>query len=561
MFSALSNSMLSNYFLEPAGFLALAALIPLIVFYLVKPKPDEKMMPSIRFFMQDRKEGKVKQAISKILQNLMLIFHILFVAAVAAAIANPYVQAPVTADKSVTVIDNSASMQKHLQEAKSFALENLGDHNTVVVVNDDVNVALRGAEKGEARRYIQQLEIEETGTDLASAVQRARNFEGQLVLATDRDHTTDSREVNSVVEDISATRDVKTMAIDSENSWGVVGLNAEQQWIEIKNYGEGSQEIPVELDNAVERVEVGPGEVRQVNLDLEPGKNTVALPEDELSADNKAYFYIPRSNRFETAIIADSRNRYLYKAFELINSTSPQYYSTPVDSFPEADVYILERSDNLLSQTVNRVENRVEDEGATAIVFAYEDLEEDHFDSLPVKEIGEARSQSVEFNEPRKVNLGDTTVLDVEVTGNSLSDPREALVHRKYGEGDTIFYNIDDSDFRTDFLYPVFWKDLVDEYSEVKTVESLNVKTGQVVGGSESAEKIQETGFHNISGDTYAANLVNEDESSPGPEYAATQTEGQNTAPRSIQNLSALAVLLLALIEFGYLKYIGDIEW
>ena len=89
MLSLLSDSVLSNYFLEPTGFLALAALIPLIIFYLVKPKPDEKMMPSIRFFMQDRKEGKVKQDSSKILQKLMLIYHILVVATVAAAIANP----------------------------------------------------------------------------------------------------------------------------------------------------------------------------------------------------------------------------------------------------------------------------------------------------------------------------------------------------------------------------------------------------------------------------------------------------------------------------------------
>lgn len=561
MLSALSNSVLSNYFLEPAGFLALAALIPLIIFYLVKPKPDEKMMPSIRFFMKDRKEGKVKQAISKILQNLMLVFHILFVAAVAAAIANPYIEAPVTADRSVTVIDNSASMQNHLQEAKNFAVENLGEQNTVIVVNDDVNVALRGVGKGEARRYIQQLEIEETGTDLASAVQRARNFEGQIVLATDRDHSSDSRDANSMIEDISATRDFKTMEVSSDNSWGVVGLNAQQQWIEVKNYEDSSQEIPVELDGTAEEVEIGSGEVRQVNLDLEPGKNTVILPEDGLTVDNRAYFYIPRSDRFETALIAENRNRYLYKAFELINSTSPEYYSTPVDGFPEADVYVLGGSETLLSQTVNSVENRVEDDGATAVVFADEGLEEDHFDSLPVEDIGGTESQSVEFNEPRKVNVGDTEIFDAQVTGNSLSDPREALVHREYGEGDVVFYNVDDSDFRTDFLYPVFWQDLVQEYSEVETAESLNVQTGQVVGGSNSAEKIQQTGFHNISGETYAANLVNEDESSPAQTYMATQTEGQTTAPRSIQNLSALAVLILALIELGYLKYIGDIEW
>ena len=144
-----------------------------------------------------------------------------------------------------------------------------------------------------------------------------------------------------MIEDISTTRDVKTMEISSDNSWGIVGLNARQEWVEVKNYEESAQKVPVELDGTAEEVEIGSEEVKEVKLDLEPGRNTVKLPEDGMTADNNAYFYIPRSNRFDTAVISESKNRYLYKAFELINSTSTEYYSTPVDDFPEADVYVL----------------------------------------------------------------------------------------------------------------------------------------------------------------------------------------------------------------------------
>ncbi|WEL23254.1 vWA domain-containing protein [Candidatus Nanohalovita haloferacivicina] len=559
MLTALSNSALSNYFLDPAWVLALAALIPLIIFYLVKPKPDEKMMPSIRFFMKDRKEGRIKQAISKILQNLMLIFHILFVIAVVAAVANPFINGPSTADRSVVVIDNSASMEGSLEDAKNFAVDRLGGTNTVILVNDDVKVIANEATRASARRAINNVELEETPTDLARALQISRNYRGQLVLASDTDHTASSRETTSVIQNIKANREVYVMDAKTSNSWGFADLNVKESWVEVKNYDDSQQQVNIELDGTAESVTLQPGEARRVDIDLEKGENTVSLPEDGMAADNTLSVYRPEQSTLEVAVIADSENRYLMKAFELINQTDPEFYQSPIESFPSADVYVIGQSENTLSQTVNSVENRVQN-GATAVVMANEGLEPEYYDHLPVENIGERTEANVEFRKPRKINIGNTEVYNLTVTGRGLSDPQNALVHGTHGQGDILVYNINDEDFRRDFLYPVFWRNVVDAYSEVKDAEDLNLETGQTVRADGKPVELNRTGFHELGGQKYTANLLNDDESSTESSTITSSESATSTVPKSIQNLAALLVLLLALTEAGYLYYIGDMQ-
>ena len=43
----------TDFFLNPPGLYALLSLIPLILLYLVKPKPQEKKIPSLMFFLKD----------------------------------------------------------------------------------------------------------------------------------------------------------------------------------------------------------------------------------------------------------------------------------------------------------------------------------------------------------------------------------------------------------------------------------------------------------------------------------------------------------------------------
>ncbi|MFB6215450.1 MAG: BatA domain-containing protein, partial [Candidatus Aenigmatarchaeota archaeon] len=85
MLPGITNT-LSKYFLQPEGLLALAALIPLLIFYLIQKKPEQQIMPSMMFFMRDKKSGKARQAFRTLLRNWLLLLHILLIAGFAAAI-------------------------------------------------------------------------------------------------------------------------------------------------------------------------------------------------------------------------------------------------------------------------------------------------------------------------------------------------------------------------------------------------------------------------------------------------------------------------------------------
>lgn len=552
--------MISNYLLQPEGLVALLALIPLIIFYLVKPKPEEMLLPSLRFFMEDKKDGKIQQALSKILQNLMLLFHILFVTVVAVAIAGPFVNAEASSDRTVVILDNSASMEDDMEEARNFVQRNLGEENTLIVVNDEAEVLTEEASASQVLSAARDVESVDTSTNMVSALRKAQSYEGDVVLASDVDHSTDSQDAESLIEDISVSRTVEVMEAESQNSWGIVNLDSSEEWVEVKNYKDSSQEIEVSFDDENRNVELQSSEVRRISLELQEGENTVSLPEDEFETDNTAYIYVPQIQNLETALISDNENQYLYQALDLINSTAPEYYETPVENVPESDVYIIGESENLLASTVSEVEDRVE-EGATLIVFGEEDMDEDQFSSLPVENLADTTTENVRFNEPRSANVGQTEVIGAEVTGESLSEPEQALAHGEHGEGDVVFYNINDEDFRTGFMYPVFWKDLINTYSEVETVQDVTVRTGYAEGIVDPGDEITETGFHNTSRGTVAVNLINEEESSPST-YRPENVEGaQTTVPKSIQNQFSLIVLLLALSEFAYLIYIGDMEW
>lgn len=549
-------SVLDQYFLSPVGLVALLGLIPLIIFYLVRPKPEEMIMPSIRFFMENRDSGRIKSAIERLLQNLMLLVHILFIAGIAAAIANPYIMAHETPEETVIVLDRSASMSNNWRQAKSFVRSNLGETNTLVVVDNDVTVPLERVSASRVRSYISGMEVEEVRTDIASGLETAQAYQGSLIVASDLDQTISNTDAAAMLDSMSARRDVRTLRVTEENSWGIVGMEPGRNTsIDIENFQDENVTVTVTKNQASIELEIPPEEVRTINFRTDPGMNTVKLESDGFAPDNTGYVSIPRDRTFKTVIIGE--NRYLEKATSLINFTSVETV-TPPTNLPDADIYVAVSS-NILPNTVNEIEQNVR-EGDSLVIFNTAPL--DQFDSLPVKITGDGVDADVEFQEPRRVSIGDTRMLQANVTaGDSLSEPDSALVKADYGSGEVVFYNIDDRDFQTDFLYPVFWKEMYAELVERPSIGELNRKTGERLDvlSASGVSELDRTGFHNASNGVYAANLLDRDESFS--EEASTYSGREaGESPQSVRNWFAAALILLALIETGYLYYTGDLK-
>lgn len=548
---------LGQYFLSPIGLLGLLGLVPLIIFYLVRPKPEERIMPSIQFFMANRDSGRIKSAIERLLQNLLLLVHILFIVGLAAAIANPFIMAQETPDDTVIVLDRSASMADNWRQSKSFVRSNLGETNTLVVVDNEVTVPLERVSASRIRSYISGLEVEDVRTDIVSGLKTAQGYEGTLVVASDLDQTLTNDETASLLESVSAQRPVRTMRVSEYNSWGIVGMEpGKNTSIDIQNFRDENVTITVTKNQASIEVDIPAEQVRTIDFRTEPGRNTVELESDGFETDNTAYVSIPREREFHAVIIGE--NRYLEKATELINFTTVESVTPPAGNLPEADIYVV-ASPETLPSTVAEIERNV-GEGDSLVIFNTAPLAE--FESLPVEVTGSVEETGVEFHEPRRIGIGETGVLQANRTaGVSLSEPDHALVKASYGDGEVVFYNIDDTDFQADFLYPVFWKEMYADLVERPSIGELNRRTGERISAvsSSGTAELTRAGFYNTSSGIYAVNLLSSDESF-AEEASLESRGGEGESPQSMRSWFLALLIMLALMETGYLYYAGDLR-
>ena len=559
----------SQYFLNPYGFLALIGLIPLLIFYLIKPQPKQQIMPSMMFFMKDKNKGKVSQALQTLFRNLLLLFHILFIIGLAAAVAQPFFEGFQQPDNGVIVLDRSASMSNDLSNAKSFANSNLAEENTLIIVGREVTVPMEDASAGQVRSYINGLSSEDVETDIGGGLESAQNYEGQVVVASDLDQTVNSRNINQIIGQLRQTRNVKVMDFNRDNSWGIVDVKPGKgnSTVEVQNFEDESVQVGLKTDQGAKQINIDANSVETVTVQTDTGTNTVELEEDGLEADNKAFISIPEDKQFDVLYIGDQKNSYFSKAVELISFTDISYEAPPVDGDLDADVYVIGETSNLLEGTAKEIESQVES-GSGLVMFGQSNLRKTGFSSAP--NVGNEEEKPVEIVKPVRASIGSTTVHSTNgFGGESLSEPRNAVMKKDLGEGQIVFYNIEDSDFNTDFMYPIFWKNILSDLTERPSSNELNIQTGQTISDSEIIKPEGETvsgeitavqsGYYNTSNHVYAANLESTDESlteetDVGSEQIETQLEERN-----MQHMAAILLAILAMLELLYLLRIGDI--
>jgi hypothetical protein len=560
---------LSQYFLNPLGLLSLLALIPLLAFYFFRPEPEERVMPSMTFFMEDKKSGTIEKAMKKFRQNLLLLLHIIVLLALAAAIANIYSEGQGRPESSVVVYDRSASMSDDTSDAMSFVRGNLGEENTVVVVGEDVKVPLERVPASRARSYLKSLEPRDVRTDIAGGIETASDYRGTLVVASDLDQSVSQRSAAQLVKDISGDgRDVRLMDTTDSNSWGIVGVEPGRRntTVEIKNFRKTRESITVNVNGNSFQEVIKAGETEPVTFSSS-NLNRVRLQADSLVADNTAYISVPPERKFEVLLVSDAGNPHLAKALELISFTQVRQEQPPVSDL-DADVYVVGRAESIRPETVESIESSVE-EGASLVLFGQEGLEEKGFDSVPGS-LGKQREVSVEVLEPRRINIGTTQVRKLNKTsGKSLSAPSGALVKRDYGSGEVLLYNVRDGDFRYDFLYPVFWKDVMADLTDRPSIQQLNVNTGESIneswvkppGGSKVSREVTagKAGFYNTSTEVYAANLASEDESNTEKPDVQREQVSEEATDRTFRDMIALLLAGIAVVELLYLRRNGDV--
>lgn len=545
---------IQQHFLQPLGLLALLGVIPVVIFYLVKPKPEEEVMPSMTFFTEAKKEGKIRSAFRKLKHNKLLLLHLVFVLIIALAAANLLIPGLETDGRAVVVLDNSASMKDNMQEARNFANTHLGQQNTVITADSNPEILAESVTAQKARKEIREVDETSQETNLRSAIQLASNYPGRLVLASDLRHTVSGQNVEPIIREIAGERTVKVMDLDHENSHGFTGLEIDGTTIraEVTNFRPAKQNLLIQKPGENRRVKVDGGSTRTVEINLQSGKGKINLPTDEMATDNVLNVFMPEDRTVEVLHLGEN-NRYFKKAVELINFTEHSNSNTIQD----ADIYFVGKEFELDTEKIQRLDSEVKN-GSGLIMERRKNLK----DLAPAENFSEIHETTV--STPYSLTSSfKTEVYNYDIIGDPLGSPPEAFVV----DGRRMLYNVKDKDFRQRISYPVFWKNAFKQIYPMKTGQELNLKTGETLEVREMEHKgktlsglveIKYTGFYSGE-ETYASNLLSTAESAP---YSSEVQDSEEVKANPDEDpgrkyISALLALIAA-FELVYLESRGE---
>ncbi len=483
-----ATTQLSGFFLNPLGLLALLTLIPLAYFYLTKPQPDRRVMPSIDFFMENEKQGRLDHAFNTLRKNIVLILNILFIVLAATAAAGLYTNAPGSGE-TVIIYDRSASMHDEHAEAVSTVLDNAGDENTLIDVGEQIEVE-EDLNRQEAADYVRSNPAENSGSDLRAAMQTAEAYEGEILLLSNLD---EDRNTLEDYEIMAEDRGLKQIDYSTENHWGFVDISEEH--VEIRNYRDADVSINLRVNSEAEEVDIAAGETKRVDTELDEGENTLELPQDGFSLDNTAYIYISEDETVPVEI-RGPENPYVETAVELMED---------FELAEDGDIVVLDEEEDVPDRPSVLMQG-----------------------SSSEWESGDAEAAEVEITDDFNA-MFETAVYELNKTGESFSSPEHALFKKE----DKFYYNVDDEDFRQEYIYPVFWQNMLEQLTDRQSFEHNNRNLNEV-------EETQ-PGFH----ENYAANF--QDEEQADIEFNSVETQ-ETEFETPLNHGSMLALLLLLVI-------------
>jgi len=529
-------------FRNPVALLGLLSIIPLILVYLIRPRPKEIRFSATQFLSQ----GEVKRSavLSRLIGDPLFWVQLLVLLSLSLAAAGPYTTEEATASSHlVVVLDSSASMQASSSKALQLIEPYLKGYERVslVLAGFVPQTSLSEGSPDEARDALKRFSPKAVSSDLSGGMIQAAGL-----LAGEGGHMLVVSDFNSWSgDDPSATR--KILEADGRLSivfadahqpgdnvaliqaWNVPGPGYVNHTALLHNYGQ-ARSVPVTISGpggeTSRTVPIGAGEDYFLSTTAYPGITEISLGiDDAVSWDNLAYVYVPALNKKRVLYLggdgpALAALRSLPNV-EVTTAGQPEGHDLVVVSGNSTD-------DGNLNQYID---------GGRLIYIASGGAESPEY--LPVRLEGvesgpaslwvrsEGFAKGLHFNEiglfsyPRAApRRGSVTM--VEANG------RPILSYWRLGKGIVVYNGLElDSDFHLRPEYPIFWYEMVRWITDVPDIVQSNRKTGETIHLGEAAMietpstrfmasslLLDQVGIYRYQGQTIAANMYDPKESS-----------------------------------------------
>lgn len=592
-----------------SGLWGLLALLPLILLYLIRPKPKVMAIPSLMFFMRSTGRNKLTSFLKQFVRDMLFILQLLTLLALALPLAKPYTTYThdVTAQNTVIVLDVSASAQTkeglrtRFDIGLSKSLDSLGSKNTIILAKDVPFMALKDVSYQEAKEYLTSLQPLDTTTRLGESIilagEALANSEGRVIVISDFINTggQDPDIARSVLESRGIIVDFINTVQSPRKNTGIVDIiiDEDQTTIYIKNYDKEQHTIPLIIGNTRKDLTLPAGGTDSYTFQTPAGLTKATLQyQDDFPVDNELYISAPEKRTIRVLLITNNESVFLKNA--LLASTIAEVTTAepPIVPTERYDVYIIHniRQEQLLPGTLEDIASKVKD-GATIIVHAQDDTDTiDYKNLIPLKIMGRLDTGKITIDHlnrfTKNIDFGTLSYFFLtQKTSNMLTitsaDNSTIVGLAKQGNGKSVYVGMVEkaSDFKYSPGYPIFWTELLKYVTDQQDIRSLNYKTGDALI-YDSPQRIQtpsktvkqatyvldETGIYTVDNKKIAVNLLNEHESSINKETSigakSTDYELQPVTEQRryyFETILLTAALIIFMLELIYVKRRGDV--
>lgn len=528
-------------FENPFALVALLSVIPLIIIYMLRPKPTVLAIPTLMFVLKlERERKRVYASLTKIVQDPLFLVQLLVLILLSIAAAGYYYNSeePLSGEHTVLILDTSASMQvdSRFEDAVGIADGYVSKKNSIILASDMPLTVLKGGSASAAHDIFKKIRPSAGTADLSAAIttgMRALSTEGGRIIVVS-DFTNSKGDDPVASKNLAESYGIKVNFIKVGNPADNIGII--NGWIEamdgnygytgvIKNYRNSNQKVEIETGRGTSgnastsfTLDVPAGGTNQFTLgNLGPGLTTVRLNvEDSLPVDNKAYISIPETSNQRILYITDNGKLPSKTALSLLpNSNMTVSESVPAELDNYTLVVLAQKETPIGNNSVERIESYVRNGGNAVFIVSGalvpEKTEVDLIKILPVKpqrledaenglEVEEVLKSSItkdirsnEISVRRYLNAtertGSTTLVALKENNVPL------LSYWQVGSGTVFYMGLSDelgenswNNFHNLPEYPVFWIKLVQWLGGAGDISEYNLKTGSLTSLSKTEE-------------------------------------------------------------------------
>ena len=600
----LTEITLGKLFLNPEALKLLYFLIPLLIIYLVKPKPKKKNIPSILFFMNDKNKSFLNSFLKKFFTDNILLLQILIIILIALTCAQPFVETTksVSGEEVVLIIDGSASSQTKFEggtrfdEQISIAQNNLGKTNTIILAGGVPKIIAEKVSKSEASEQLDLLMPEDTPTNLYDSMMLASGYVSEGIIMVISDFIDDG-DMNIITAknllESSGSSVVFKQVFSKANNIGITSLEVTEDScsVVIKNFNQESCDTILKIGNIQKELTINAKDSEVVSFTTPTITSKIVLEnncKDDLNVDDEAFIAYPKNRKINVLLLTNNQPQYLVTALELMEHVNLEISNPPKIPDPENyDVVIISNIQKslLLPGSIRDIKKSVE-MGNSLIITPQNDLFEiDWQGLLPVSYNGVKTAGLVNkiTQTPFTKDITFGTIgkhFDVNSNGATVveSDTGVPLVVLSKLGGSVLYYGIfdDDSDFKFGMYYPIFWQRVLEYVTDQKQISSLNFLTGDIAYMNSPTKLpnnirvpdkrliLSQAGVYVSDDEEFVASLTNERESDINGESVSESSSGIKSTTITEQEKKTfttpllIIILLLIFLEIYLVRRRGD---